>query len=148
MTTTLITNTDRTAAVRLALGAALAHEATAKSSNRALAVQIGCGETTVRRYRKIATDIGLIGSIRKGSTPAILSVPRSLQDDLGSVLMELREVTEYAASAFGEQIYARACTLSDLLNQKPTKEDLLFIQSATERLSLDAEVLDEGDFEH
>jgi hypothetical protein len=80
MTTILFTNAERNAAIRLALGAALAHEATAKLSNRSLSAAIGCTETTVRRYRKIANDIGLIGLIRRDATPVVMSVPQPLID--------------------------------------------------------------------
>lgn len=69
---------DRLAAIRLALGAALAHEETAKLSNRALAARIGCAESTVRRYRRIANAIGLTGA-QSDQKAAVVSVSDALK---------------------------------------------------------------------
>ena len=141
-TPTLVFNADHSAAIRLALGAALAHEATSSLSNRELSVRIGCGETTVRRYRRIANSIGLTGSISDRATPTIQRIPESMMAEAWMTLYDAFWATEAAASPLAKKIHSKAEALLTLLKQAPTKEEVAFIYEASLKLADEAVALE------
>ncbi|MGE5475162.1 MAG: hypothetical protein ACM3Q1_00775 [Bacteroidales bacterium] len=131
----IIFSSDRMAAVRLALGAALAHPHTAALSNAELARQIGCGETTVRRYRKVAESIGLRGVISDDGTPAVCRVPDSLAGEAQSILYSLIDATDCESSDAAQKVNARARALLVLLDGKPCRETIVFVHKAALEMS-------------
>lgn len=131
----IVFNSDRMAAVRLALGAALAHPRTAALSNAELARQIGCGETTVRRYRKIAEGIGLNGVFEANGTVSICHVPDSLAGEARSILQDVIDATDFENSDTAEKANAKARALLVLLDQKPSRETIAFVHKTAQELS-------------
>lgn len=143
---TFIFNTERTAAVRMALGIALSHVETAKLSNAALARAIGCGETTVRRYRKIASAAGLVGLVKAGPAP-VDRVPESMEGATAGLLYGAFDAAADATSSFGNKLYARAEALRDMLDQAQTEEEVRCVYRAALELSADINTLDGRDYE-
>lgn len=133
----IIFDSDRMTAVRLALGAALAHPNTAALSNAELARQIGCGETTVRRYRKVAESIGLHSVISDDGAPAVCRVPDSLAGEAQSILYSLIDATDCDSSDAAQKANARARALLVLLDGKPSRETIVFVHKAAQELSDD-----------
>lgn len=136
---TLVSNADRTAAIRLALGAALAHEVTANLSNRELASRIGCGETTVRRYRKIANATGLTGSIATGQAPIIKRVEKTMASEAWENLVGVFDVTEGIPAQWALRMNARAKAYLALLDSQPSDDEVRTIYAASVQMTDDAE---------
>lgn len=142
-----IFNTERTAAVRMALGIALSHVETAKLSNAALARAIGCGETTVRRYRKIASASGLVGMVKAGPAPVLGRIPESMIGEAAGMLSASFDATADATSSFGKKLFARTKALMVLLDQIETTADVEYVYQAAQTLSEGADTLDAQDYE-
>lgn len=130
--TTLYTS-DRLAAVRLALGAALAHEDTAKLSNRVLASRIGCAESTVRRYRRIANTIGLAGA-QSDQLAANVSVPDALNDRIVRSLEMIGTATRNATSLKAQRLNLLSTSLLILLENAATLDEVKLIYARTEAM--------------
>lgn len=131
----IVFNSDRMTAVRLALGAALAHPQTASLSNAELARQIGCGETTVRRYRKVADSIGLMGVLSENGTVSVCHVPDSLAGDASSTLISIIDATDGEGSDAAQKVNAKARALLVLLDQSPSRETIEFVHKTAQELS-------------
>lgn len=137
----LLRGTDRLAAMRLALGAALADPQTAKLSNAAIAQRVGCSPATVRRYRKIADVAGITGSIRVGTPSSIRPLPASLLVDLSGKLLSVIAKTEGASSELGKQLNFRAKALEAILARASSESDLTSIRVEAEKLTKVADIL-------
>jgi phage regulator Rha-like protein len=112
-------------------------------AERKLALQLGCGETTVRRYRQVANTIGLTGSICAGGINVIQRVPRSMLDDAGYLLMGVADATCDEDHPAAKAINAKAHALITLLISNSTREDVAFIHAAAVKLADDADWFDE-----
>lgn len=142
-----IFNTERTAAVRMTLGIALSHVETAKLSNAALARAIGCGETTVRRYRKIASAAGLVGMVKAGPAPVVCRIPESMVNAAAGMIYDAFDATVDATSSFGKMLFTCVEALRPLLDQARTAAEVEYVYQAAQKLSANIATLDDRDYE-
>jgi len=125
---------SRANALRLALGAALAHQDTAKLSNRMLAKRFGCSETTVRRYRKIADTIGLTASMNATTPLRSVRVPTHWMDEARKNANFIIKEVEGDDTETGRFFLYQAELLLRLIAESGLKDDGFFIFVRSENL--------------
>lgn len=77
--TYIFSEVDRNNAIRMALGHALSQKGISKFSDYQIARQIGCGETTVRKYRTSAQKIGMYDRLPTFDGVQFIKVPENAQ---------------------------------------------------------------------